>query len=192
MTTALILVDVINDFFHHEGANYSTVYESILENIRHLLVEAREHGILIVHVMESHIPDGHPDFEWHKLPEHCIEGSFASQPVAGIDVLPGEYIVHKRRFSAFFATDLDMLLREARVKRLLVAGVKTHVCVRATVQDAFGYGYNVGVVKGAIGSNYTHLHEASLEDIERYMGDSMSLEEAIQVMKEYKIQQNEN
>jgi maleamate amidohydrolase len=73
--------------------------------------------------------------------------------------------VRKRRYSAFFTTDLDLILREAGVGRLLIVGVKTHVCVRATAQDAFGYGYAVYVVKGAIGSNHPHLHAASLEDI---------------------------
>ena len=183
MKTALVLVDVINDFFHSEGINYYSEYEPVLENIKRVLAAAREYGILVVHTRERHIPDGHPDFEWRKLPEHCIEGSFAAQPVSGIEVLPGEYLVYKRRFSAFFATDLDLLLREAGVERLLVVGVKTNVCVRATVQDAFGYGYDVSVVKDAIGSNLSHLHEASLEDIERYMGNSITMEDAIQMMK---------
>lgn len=184
MKTALILTDVINDFFHPECPNYYPEYESILANIKHLLNLARENSVVVIHAMESHIPDGHPDFEWRKLPEHCIRGTFTSTPAEGIEILPGEYTVYKRRFSAFFATDLDLILREAEINRLLVVGVKTHVCVRATVQDAFGYGYDVAVVKGAIGSNYTHLHEASLEDIERYMGDSLTMEEAIQKLKE--------
>ncbi len=184
MKTALILVDVINDFFHPKGPNYYPEYESILANIKRLLNLARENNVVVIHAMEGHIPGGHPDFEWQKLPEHCIQGTFAAQPVEGVEILEGEYTVRKRRFSAFFATDLDLLLREAGVKQLLVVGVKTHVCVRATVQDAFGYGYDVAVVKGAIGSNYTHLHEASLEDIERYMGRSLTMEEAIRMLKE--------
>ena len=75
-----------------------------------------------------------------------------------------------------------MILREADVKRLLIVGVKTHVCVRATVQDAFGYGYDANVVKDAVGSNHAHLHAASLEDIERYMGNSLTIEEAARMI----------
>ena len=184
MKTALIMVDVINDFFHPDGPNYYKEYDLILANIRNLLAAARAHELLIVHAMEAHIPGGHPDFEWRKLPEHCIAGTFTAQPAAGIMIVPGDYVVPKRRFSAFFGTDLDLLLRETGIKRLLVVGVKTHVCVRATVQDAFGYGYDVVVVKEAIGSNHTHLHQASLEDIERYMGSAITIEEAIQLMDE--------
>jgi nicotinamidase-related amidase len=180
---ALVLVDVINDFFHPDGPNYHPAYEPILDNIKRLLAIARENRVTVVHAAEGHHPKGHPDFEWRKLPEHDIVGTFAARLAEGVETLEGEYVVRKRRFSAFFATDLDLLLREAGVKRLLVVGVKTHVCVRATVQDAFGYGYDVAVVKGAIGSNYTHLHEASLEDIERYMGQSLTMKEAVEVLR---------
>ena len=182
MNTALILVDVINDFFSPEGANYQEEYDSILAAIKEILEIARLNGVMVVHTMETHIPGDHPDFEWDKLPPHCFEDTFSAQPAEGIAILPGEYRVPKRRFSAFFATDLDMILREAGVKRLLVVGVKTHVCVRATVQDAFGYGYKVFVVEEAIGSNYPHLHAASLEDIERYMGDLLTMEGARQML----------
>jgi len=182
MKTALIVVDAINDFFHPDGSNYHPDYDPILEKVIEILVLARQHKIMIVHTMESHIPGGHPDFEWRKLPQHNIAGTFAAQPAPGVKILPGEYTVLKRRYSAFFATDLDLILREAGVKRLLIIGVKTHVCVRATVQDAFGYGYDVIIVKDAVGSNRTHLHAASLEDIERYMGSSLTMEEAAQMI----------
>ncbi len=182
MKTALIVVDAINDFFHPDGSNYHPEYDPILEKIKKMLGLARQHKIMIVHTMESHIPDGHPDFEWRKLPQHNIAGTFAAQPAPGIEILPGEYTVLKRRYSAFFATDLDLILREAGVKRLLIVGVKTHVCVRATVQDAFGYGYDVNIVKDAVGSNRAHLHAASLEDIERYMGSLLTIEEAAQML----------
>ncbi len=182
MKTALIVVDAINDFFHPDGSNYHPEYDQILEKVKEMLDLARQHKIMIVHTMESHIPGRHPDFEWRKLPQHNIAGTFAAQPAPGVEILPGEYSVLKRRYSAFFATDLDLILREAGVKRLLIVGVKTHVCVRATVQDAFGYGYDVIIVKDAVGSNHAHLHAASLEDIERYMGSLLPMEEAAQMM----------
>jgi maleamate amidohydrolase len=182
MKTALIVVDAINDFFHPDGSNYHPEYDPILEKVKEILDLARQHKIMIVHTMESHIPGEHPDFEWRKLPQHNIAGTFAAQLAPGVEILPGEYAVLKRRYSAFFATDLDLILREADVKRLLIVGVKTHVCVRATVQDAFGYGYDANVVKDAVGSNHAHLHAASLEDIERYMGNSLTIEEAARMI----------
>lgn len=184
MTTALLLVDVIKDFFHPKGSNYHPEYDQILENIHSLLDKARQHGVRIVHAMEGHPPGHDQDFEWRKIPHHCELGSFEAEPAQGIRILEIEYEIRKRRFSAFMATDLDLLLREMGVNRLFVAGVKSHVCVRATVEDAFGLGYEVLVVKEAVGSNYPHLHQASMEDIERYMGTLVSLEACPKLFKQ--------
>ena len=54
----------------------------------------------------------------------------------------------KRRYSAFFATDLALLLREQRIDTMVVAGVKTNVCIRATCQDAFAHGLRVVLPAG--------------------------------------------
>jgi len=179
MSTALILVDVINDFFHPRGPNYYPTYDTILPNILTLLEKARQRGLPVIHAMEAHRAGHEGDFEWRKLPVHDIEGSFEAEPAGGISVLEGEFAVRKRRYSAFFGTDLDLLLRELGVDRVILAGVKTNVCVRATAQDAFAFGYRVWVVKDAVGSNRQHLHDASLEDISRYLGDVVSLEECM-------------
>ncbi len=178
MKTALILVDVINDFFHPQGPNYHESYSEILPNIVAVLESARERGVPVIHAMEGH-REGLDDFEWRKLPVHDLEGSFEAEPAEGISIAPGEFVVRKRRYSAFFATDLDLLLRELRVERVVLVGVKTNVCVRATAQDAFAYGYRVWVVKEAVASNRKHLHEASLEDIRRYFGDVVSMEDCV-------------
>lgn len=177
MKRALILIDVINDFMHPQGVNYYPVYDEVLSAIHRVLSIAREAGWMIVHVRETHPLHHREDFEFEKLPQHCLEESHAIQWAEGIQVLPGEYVVQKRRYSAFFETDLNLLLREKGVEQVVVVGVKTHVCVRATVQDAFGWGFRPAVVREAVGSNHTHLHLASLEDIQRYMGEVISLEE---------------
>ena len=178
--TALILVDVINDFFHPDGSNYHAEYLPILENIKFVLSQARWYNLMIVHATEEHIP-GHPDFEWRKLPEHNLKDSFSASIVTDIPVEIGEYHVTKRRYSAFFATDLDLILRERGIEKVFLVGVKTHVCVRATAQDAFAYGYDVYVIEEAVGSNHEHLHYASLEDIDRYMGQVISMNQAFEM-----------
>lgn len=177
MRRALLLIDVINDFMHPDGKNYHPGYRSVLVSICEVLRLAREAHWLIVHVREKHYPNHQNDYEFEKLPLHCLEGSWDVEWAEGIEVLSGEYEIAKRRYSAFFGTDLDLLLREKGIEQVVVVGVKTHVCVRATVQDAFGWGYRPLVVKEAVGSNHAHLHEASLEDIQRYMGRVISLDE---------------
>jgi maleamate amidohydrolase len=186
MKTALVLVDVINDFFHPHGKNFKQEYEPTLENILLLLRTARENGVVVVHAMEGHHPAARKiDYEWKKLPPHCFLGEFDAEPVAGVDIrLDQEYVVRKRRFSGFFETDLNLLLREAGIERIIIVGVKTHVCVRATVQDGFAYGYHVVVPLEAVNSNYKHLHEASLEDIQRYMGEVVPIQDALNMLRE--------
>ncbi len=76
------------------------------------------------------------------------------------------------------------MLRERGIDRLLIVGVKSHVCIRATIQDAFGSGYEALLVRDCTGSNRPHLHEASLEDIERYMGRVISLAETLSLLGE--------
>src|SRR6202011_6012856 len=95
---------------------------------------------------------------------------------------PREIVCAKRRYSAFFATDLALFLREQAIDRVVIAGVKTNVCIRATPQDAFAYGFDVIVPREATNSNRPHLAEASLEDIDRYIGKVAPLAEALEML----------
>jgi nicotinamidase-related amidase len=175
---ALVLVDVNNAFFDPRGEfNYAAAAE-VLPGIRRLLEAARASETPVVHVREAHYPD-HPDFETQKLPVHSIAGEFDAAPYPGFEARPGEPELGKRRYSAFFATDLALLLRERQVEEVIFAGVKTNVCIRASVQDAFAHGFWPVLVRGAVNSNRPHLHEASLEDVERYFGEVIGLDEAL-------------
>lgn len=179
---ALLLVDVINAFFDERGAFFYAAAREVVPGIRALLEAARAGGRLIVHAREAHYP-GLIDFESLKLPEHCVAGSFDARPVPGFEVLPNELELGKRRYSAFFATDLALVLREQGVQEIVVAGVKTNVCVRATIQDAFAHGFRPVLPLGAVNSNRPHLHEASVEDIRRYFGDVVELDEAVRRLR---------
>lgn len=179
---ALILVDVIKGFYEPGGEFYHEVYGQTLPAIRRALQAAREGHRLVVHAREGH-QKGEPNFELIKLPEHALMDSFHRELAEGIEILPGEVDLRKRRYSAFFATDLALMLAEYGIKQVVLVGCKTNVCVRATAQDAFGYGLDVVVPREAVASNRPHLHEASLEDIERYIGRVVPLEEAIALLR---------
>ncbi len=182
---ALVLVDVQNAFFHPDGENFYPEAQHILPQLAILLDAARSGGRLIVHVADVHRP-GLADFESHKLPAHGQGDSFNAQYFTGFgppsDGAPREIGLIKRRFSAFFSTDLDLLLRENGVRRLIVAGVKTNVCVRATIQDGFGLGYRCLLVGDATNSNRAELAAAAREDIRRYMGWLSSTDDACKVL----------
>lgn len=180
--TALILVDVINSFFVEGMPNYYPEAAHVLPALRLLLSRARDAGRLVVHAVERHHP-GFDDYEWRKLPRHHLSGDLDAAFLEGFAPAgPHEIVCPKRRYSAFFATDLALFLNEQRIERVIVAGVKTNVCIRATVEDAFANGFAVVVPWEATNSNRPHLAAASLEDIERYFGDVVSLERALEML----------
>ncbi|MDH3616704.1 MAG: cysteine hydrolase [Gammaproteobacteria bacterium] len=177
-STALVLIDVQNSFFHPDGGNYYPESSTVVPHLHRLLDRARGAGRLIIHVAEQHRPNVE-DFETHKLPQHCVAGDFDAQFFEGFGPRDNtEFLLAKRRTSAFFATDLDLLLREKGIDRLVIAGVKANVCVRATVQDAFSLGYRCIIPRGAVNSNRSNLADASLEDIDRYLGWVVTVDEA--------------
>lgn len=180
--TALILIDVINSFFRPGMPNYYPEAAATLDPLRRLLAAARAGGRIVVHAVERHYP-AFDDFEWRKLPKHHFIGDDDAAFVDGFGPEgPREILSPKRRYSAFFATDLALFLNEQSVRRLVIGGVKTNVCIRATIQDAFAHGFEVLLPREATNSNRPHLAAASLEDIERYFGKVVSLDEALKAL----------
>lgn len=180
---ALIMVDIITSFFDPEGPNYYREAPEVLDPLAELLSTARDSDTLVVHAVERHYP-GLLDFEHAKLPHHCEIGAQDAQYVPGFEPVSRtrEIEIPKRRYSSFYATDLDLVLREQGVTRVVVAGVKTNVCIRATIQDAFAGGFEVLLPAAATNSNRPHLAAASLEDIDRYFGRVVDLPEALKAV----------
>jgi len=180
--TALILVDVTNSFFLEGMPNNYPAAAEVLDPLRQLLARAREAGRIVVHAVERHYP-GFDDYEWRKLPRHHFLGDRDQQIFAGFEPSgEREVLIGKRRYSAFFATDLALFLHEQKIERVVLAGVKTNVCIRATAQDAFANGFDVVVAREATNSNRPHLAAASLEDIDCYIGSVVALEEALEML----------
>lgn len=179
--SALVLVDVLNGFFHPDGAMWYDGVERVIPALGRLLGAARASGAVVVHAADRHRPGVH-DREFAVIPEHLPRGGFDAEFFAGFGPLDGEPIVEKRRYSAFFATDLALLLSEHGVGRIVVAGVKTNVCIRATATDGFAHGFDVVVPRDATNSNRPHLEEASIEDIARYVGRVVPVDEALELL----------
>jgi maleamate amidohydrolase len=180
--TALILVDVTNSFFLKGMPNYYPAADEVVAPLRQLLAQARAAQKIIVHAVEQHYP-GFDDFEWRKLPRHHFIGDADAAFFSGFEPAGArEIVTAKRRYSAFFATDLALFLHEQKIARVVIAGVKTNVCIRATAQDAFASGFDVVVPREATNSNRPHLAEASLEDIDRYIGKVATLASALEML----------
>ena len=179
--TALVLVDVLNGFFHPDGAMWYAEVERVVPALEQLLSRARAAQSLVVHVADRHRPDV-ADHEWSVIPEHLARGGFDAEFFAGFQPSSSEPVVEKRRYSAFFATDLAILLREHRVETIIVAGVKTNVCIRATATDGLAHGFDVVIPREATNSNRPHLEAASIEDLERYIARVVPLADALEML----------
>jgi maleamate amidohydrolase len=181
-TAALLLVDVIRAFFDPAGVWWYPAVTEVTAPLEKLLATARANGRLVVHAAHRRRPgEAGPALEQVDSHGRAFGGADA-EPAEGFALdptRPTEILLPKHRYSAFFATDLDLLLRERGIEALVIAGVKTNVCVRATVQDAFASGYHVVVPREASNSNRPHLAAATLEDIEHYFGEVVSLDEAL-------------
>lgn len=178
--TALIVIDMQNAFLHRDGEHFYPASVDVIQPVTQLIQTARAHDRLIIHTLDRHRAEV-PDFEQPKLPVHGIEGTMHAAYFDGFGPIgdsPREIEIVKRRYSAFFATELGILLHEHRIARTIICGVKTNNCVRATSQDAFAWGFGVVVPRQATNSNRPHLAQASLEDIERYMGAVVDLDDA--------------
>jgi ureidoacrylate peracid hydrolase len=141
--TAIVVVDFQNDFLV-EGAPYESVPgREMIDDVNGLLRVAREAGIPVMFTAHSHRADGSDLGAVAHLHPLTAEGKAMKEGSAGVELYPkldvqsDDYVIHKRRFSGFYATDLELLLRNLGVEVLVIAGVATNVCCESTARDAF-------------------------------------------------------
>jgi nicotinamidase-related amidase len=94
---------------------------------------------------------------------HCLEGDAATELADGLEPRPDEYLIRKRRYSAFFATELDLVLRSYGASTLILVGALTDVCVHYTFADAHQHDYRCRVVTDCVGGSSRRAHDAALE-----------------------------
>lgn len=140
---ALIIVDMLNDFV--TGALGCERGRAIIPDLAKLANAARRHNVPIIYSNDSHLKG--IDHELKLWGDHAIRGT------AGADVIPEltptdtDYIIPKRRYSGFFETDMQILLKELQVDTVIITGLHTHMCCRHTTADAYFLGYDIVVPK---------------------------------------------
>ena len=167
---AVVVVDMINEFCKPGGKMVLPGYERVVPPQKSVVAAARAAGMPIIWVADSHRAKLRRDREWLKRTPHCVEDTWGTQIVEDHEVRPEDRTVRKARYSAFFQTDLDLLLRDNMITQLIVCGVVTNICVRSTVHDAFFLGYEVAVPHDACAGTGPREHESSLYDIATHFG----------------------
>ena len=175
--TALLAVDLVNDYVDPAGAMPAADCAPVVQSNRRLAEAARQSGVTIVWIRPSHIDTS--DGLFRKRIVHAIAGTWGAEFPNALDVREGERVLGKRRYSAFFQTDLDLWLREHDVARVVVTGVALNICVRSTVHDAFFNGYEVWVARDACRATGEREEASTLYDIQTHFGEVMTVDEVI-------------
>lgn len=184
-SVAVLVIDVQNDFCHDDGthgrcgADLRSV-QRVTGPIMCLLDAVRPSGVPVIFARTHH--DAWTDREGHYVRQtprgsvhHLRPGGWGSE-FYGIEPSPDDRVLVKHRYSAFFGTELDIVLRNIGAQCLLVAGVATNVCVDTTVRDACMRGYDPVVIEECVAAYSEEAHRAALDTIDRHFGAVAPLE----------------
>lgn len=141
------------------------VLDEAVKNAVLIVNKARELNIPVIFSCDAHIKG--LDKELELWGEHGIKGTEAAKPLAVFNVTEKDFIVSKRRYSGFFQTDLDLLLKELGVDTLIAFGADTNICVLQTLASAYYLGYKTIVPADAYATFLIGKQEDGLDYFSR-------------------------
>jgi nicotinamidase-related amidase len=148
-TTALVVVDMQNDFVAAGAPMEKAAARAMVPTLKRALQFCRRAGIRVIYTTHSHRPDGCDMGLFDDLWEPIAARSGLIDGTAGIDIYPDlapspdEHVIKKHRYSAFFGTDFDLILRGWGVQTVIISGTTTEACCHATARDAMFLNYRV-------------------------------------------------
>jgi len=182
--TALIIIDMQRDFLEPGGfgetlGNDVSLLNRAVEPCKRVLAAARAAGLLVIHTREGHRPDltdaplakierGHPSMRIGApgpMGRILVRGEPGHDIIPELYPVPGEPVIDKPGKGAFYATDLDALLRNFGIQYLFVCGVTTEVCVNTSVREANDRGYRCIVLEDCCASYFPEFHRVGIEMI---------------------------
>lgn len=168
--TALLVADMIHDFVDPEGALHVPNALNIVENIAELIGEARAAGAPVIYLNDAHL---HDDLEFEQWPKHAIAGTRGAEVIKELEPSDNDIIVEKTRYSGFYKTDLESTLEEKGIRRVVITGAVTNICVLTTAYDAVMRNYEVVVFRNAVAALDEKDGEFALAQIEKVMGGTV-------------------
>jgi len=166
--TALIIIDMLNDFVSEKGALYcGKSSREIIPVIVQEIEKTRKENGLIIFLRDSHDED---DLEFKMFPRHCVQDTWGSRIIDEIEVKPEDIIIPKKRYSGFYGTDLEKVLREHYITNVKITGVCTSICVMDTVGGLRNRDYPVTVYKNGVADFDPEAHEFSLKRMKNIYG----------------------
>ncbi len=159
MRPAIIVVDMLKDNFKESPRNpYYQEGKRIIPNLQKLLQGSRERGFPIVFACDSFLEG---DFIFRgRMKVHSLRGTAGAEVMDDLKPHPTDIILPKRRFSAFFKTDLDQTLRTLGVDTIVVTGVTVEVCVLMTAMDGLSHDFSVILLEDCSASRSKELQQS--------------------------------
>jgi ureidoacrylate peracid hydrolase len=182
-TSALLVVDIQNDFCHPEGAFAKrgfdvTPAQTMISKANELMASARKVGIPVIVIRNVRGRNtAWPSLERvsqvaygpHWLPVF-VEGTWGAELVHELDAKPGDIFLDKNRYGAFTGTNLHIILSNLGVETLVMTGCATNVCVESTLREGFMLGYNIVVVDDGCAATSQAFHDGTLATVRLWFG----------------------
>jgi nicotinamidase-related amidase len=161
--TALIIVDMQNDFVRKDGKLPVPTAESTIKPIKDLIKKARDSSALVIYTQDWHMKDD-PEFKiWG---EHALAGTWGAEIIDELKPEKDDFIIKKYRYDAFFETPLDYILRVRGIKNLIITGTIANICVLHTAGSAALRWYNVIMPKDGISAITDFDYYATLRQVD--------------------------
>ena len=174
--SALLVIDIQQeDFAEMDEANMEAPEWECIRNAKRVLNVFRAKGLPVIQIKEVHRADM-VDFGRELDGSegiHCMENSPYTDYAKLTYPIEGEYRITKRRYSAFFGTDLEILLKGLHVNTLYLIGGLTDVCIHYTAVDAHQNDYHIRVVTDAVAGSSKEAHEYALKAIQYLQRDAL-------------------
>ena len=158
--------------------------DDIVPSISKVLQAAREKGIKIIYTRVVNRPDGvGQSVRLSRKMGALMEGSWGIEIVGELKPRDDEFVVAKWRFSPFFGTSLETILRSFGVKTVVLSGVHTNGVIDSSARDAEYRDLDIVVLRDCCGAATTALHEAHLETIQASFGRVMTSGEFLEILQ---------
>jgi len=181
--SALLVIDMQKFFLDPSSPTFTCGGLAILPTVKRLIGAFRDAGRPVVYTRHVHRPDGSDlgimGWWWEGA---CVEGSVESEVHDDIAPRADEKVVFKHRYSAFYNTDLETVLRCLKVEDLVVSGIMTNLCCESTVRDAYFRDYRVFFLADGTGSVTEEMHVASLLNLAFGFAHVTNADEVIQAV----------
>jgi maleamate amidohydrolase len=182
---ALILVDLVRAYFDKESPLYAGVEDALASAIR-IRDQAREAGVSVIYTNVVYKSDGSDGgMFYRKVPalSAFVKGNPLGDWPDDLEPSDDELVISKQFASAFFGTSLTQSLNEQAIDTLIITGVSTSGCIRATCVDAVSSGFIPIVVSDACGDRHQAPHDANLFDMNAKYGDVVDEASVISYLK---------